>query len=96
MAKNECLSAARAGKIQRRVKPVRQIATAATYTVHDPATGTTHEGPLKTILGLCPKVKTSTLKRRLDAGERDLAQLRRPPASVGGRPHPHSTRRKYR
>jgi hypothetical protein len=90
MAKNECLSAARAGKIQRRTKPVRQIAEAATYTVHDPATGATHEGTLKTVIALCPKVKTSTLKRRLDAGERDLKQLRRPPAD------PHGKRRTYR
>lgn len=83
--KGKGLTAASAGRVQRRVKPVRLIAEAATYKIQDQKTGEIHEGTLKMVLALCPGIKQSTLKRRLDSGERTLGQLRRKPKSAMGR-----------
>jgi len=74
------LSAAGARKITRRVEKIRMIAPPAKYTVTDSKTGVKHEEvAFKTVSALCPKIKSSTLKRRLENGERDLAVLRRRP-----------------
>jgi hypothetical protein len=71
-------SAAGARKIDRRVQKVRLIDPPLQFTVKDEK-GKEHKGTFKVIAALCPKVKTTTLKRRLDSGERDLLRLRRPP-----------------
>jgi hypothetical protein len=76
-------SAARAGKINQRCKKVRQIAEPEQYTVVD-AAGTKHKGTFKIVAALCPGVIASTLKRRLDSGERKVEMLKRPPESKRG------------
>ena len=81
--RGEGLSAARAGKIERRVKPQRLIAAPSTYTIIDGKTQ--HENcTLKKVLEMCAGVKQSTLKRRLDSGERNLETLRRKAAANNG------------
>lgn len=76
------LSAAAARRVVRRFKTPPQIAAPATYEVTDGTT--THTGKFNTVAALCPNVKTSTLKRRLESGERDLTKLRRPPEPKQG------------
>lgn len=76
-------SAARAGKINHRVKKVRQIALPESYTVTDKH-GVKHEGTFKVVAALCPGVIASTLKRRLSSGERSVEKLKRKPESKHG------------
>jgi hypothetical protein len=83
------LSAAGARKIIRRCKKVRLIEPPTQYVVTDKR-GNKHTGTFKTVATLCPKVKTSTLRRRLENGERSLDQLRREPQV---RPRPRSRSR---
>jgi hypothetical protein len=68
-----------AGQIERRCQPQRAIAAPAIYTVRDKA-GEETTGRFAVIKALCPDVKVSTLKLRLDNGERTLEELRRPPS----------------
>lgn len=75
------MSASDAKKIKRRMPPVRKIAKPATYTVVEPITGQKYVGRLAVVQALCPKVKPTTLKARLESGERDLMKLRRKPDS---------------
>jgi hypothetical protein len=72
------LSAAKARSINKRVKREPLIAPPAKYNIRDGLT--TLEGlAFKAVAALCPKISGSTLKRRLDKGERDLAALRKRP-----------------
>lgn len=83
MGNNGGMSAAQA-KRQQRIKREPLIAKPARYTIVDG--NTTHtEVPLKKVIELCPGVTLSTLKRRLDAGERDVKQLRRAPIPTTNR-----------
>lgn len=75
-------SAAKAKHITRRVKKEPLIAPAAKYTVIDG--NTMHTGTFKVVAMLCPGIAVSTLKRRLDNGERDCAKLRRAPEPKQG------------
>lgn len=77
------LSAAGARRIEHRAQKVRLIDPPLQFTVKD-AKGKEHKGTFKVIAALCPKVKKTTLKRRLDSGERNLDRLRRPPEAKQG------------
>lgn len=83
--KKKAMSANDAKKIKRRVAPVRSIAEPAIYSVVEPITGQRYTGRLAVMQALCPKVKPSTLKQRLESGERDLMKLRRKPDTRGRR-----------
>jgi hypothetical protein len=93
------LSAAAAGHVVRRTAKVRLIEPASIYTITNvpidcEETGGkiigTATGTFKIVARLCPKIKTSTLKRRLDGGERDLLQLQRAPESKQAMRRRHS------
>lgn len=72
-------SAAKAGKIARRVKPEK--VSPQEYTVYDENSKIT--GRFAQIAKLCAGVKTTTLKRRLDRGVRDLNKLKAKPVKPG-------------
>lgn len=74
-------SAAKAGKIERRVKPEKIEATE--YTVYDENSRIT--GRFAKIAALCKGVKATTLKRRLARGVRELTKLRAEPTKPGRR-----------
>lgn len=79
-------SAARAGKVNRRTQPQRKIAEPAVYDVYDGKTGERFDKcKLNRIRELCPGLNVSTLQRRLHRGERNLVELRKPPAPNIGR-----------
>lgn len=77
------LSAAKARTVSRRFKKPRLIEPAAKYTVYEG--NTQHVGTFKTIAALCPTVAPTTLKKRLEKGERDLTILRRKPQPIRGK-----------
>lgn len=81
MSENRGLSAAQAGKTSKRTAKPRLIAPASRYVIKDGdkviASGVT-TGEVKK---LCPDIKDTTLKRRLENGVRDIKDLKRP-ASV--------------
>jgi hypothetical protein len=74
-------SAAKAGRIVRRVKPVKIVAQE--YRVYDENSVTV--GTFKIIAALCRGVKVTTLKRRLERGVRDLVTLKAKPTKPGSR-----------
>lgn len=79
------LSAARSGKIVRRAKKERAIALPAIYTILGAAGEVVAAGTFRVVSALCPKVNASTLKRRLDTGERKLDELKKKPRLNQGR-----------
>ena len=86
------LSATQAGKIVRRVKPVKKEAQRV-YTVRNKESPTGQTiGTFSVIKALCPKIKPNTLKRRLDSHERDLDKLRESPANGRRRGRPRTAR----
>jgi hypothetical protein len=76
------LSAAGARRITKRAKRESSIAKPAHYVVT--LDGEEHHGTFKTVAQLCPTVIASTLKRRLEIGERDIRKLRRAPEPKQG------------
>ena len=81
------LSAARSSKIVRRAKKERSIALPAIYTILGTAGEIVAAGTFRVVQALCPKVNASTLKRRLDTGERKLDELKKKPRLNQGRRH---------
>lgn len=80
MAKGEGeagLSAHEAKRYTKRARAPRVISEPATYTVID-SDGREISGGFSVIRALCPKVKGTTLHRRLANGERKVAELRKP------------------
>lgn len=82
-AEGKPLSAASARKIVKRAPKVRLISKPMEFTVKD-AKGKEYKGTFKIIAALCPGIKTTTLKRRLDSGHRSLESLRKAPEAKQG------------
>lgn len=85
MGDGNTLSAARSGKIVRRAKKERSIALPAIYTILGAAGEIIAAGTFRVVSALCPKVNASTLKRRLDSGQRKLEDLKKKPRASQSR-----------